>query len=93
MNKTIFKRILVGFLTICLLLFNQTSLFSWGFYSHRKINRMAVFTLPPEMIGLFKKNIEDNKEIHKSSFSPESWINPKNANFSLTFSIDQNEKQ
>ena len=31
---------------------------SWGFFGHRKINRMAVFTLPPEMIGFYKSNIE-----------------------------------
>jgi hypothetical protein len=30
----------------------------WGFYGHRKINRMAVFTLPPGMFGFYKKNIE-----------------------------------
>lgn len=30
----------------------------WGFYGHRRINRMAVFTLPPEMIGFYKKHIE-----------------------------------
>ena len=30
----------------------------WGFFGHRKINRMAVFTLPPEMIQFYKKNIE-----------------------------------
>lgn len=30
----------------------------WGFYAHRRINRMAVFTLPPEMIAFYKKNIE-----------------------------------
>lgn len=30
----------------------------WGFWGHRRINRMAVFTLPPEMIGFYKKNIE-----------------------------------
>lgn len=30
----------------------------WGFYGHRKINRMAVFTLPPEMISFYKTNIE-----------------------------------
>ncbi len=30
---------------------------SWGFYAHRQINRLAVFTLPPEMIGFYKKNI------------------------------------
>jgi S1/P1 Nuclease len=31
---------------------------SWGFYGHKRINRMAVFTLPPEMIGFYKKHIE-----------------------------------
>lgn len=30
----------------------------WGFFGHRKINRMAVFTLPSDMISLYKKNIE-----------------------------------
>lgn len=30
----------------------------WGFWGHRRINRMAVFTLPPEMIVFFKKHIE-----------------------------------
>ncbi|MEE4177560.1 MAG: zinc dependent phospholipase C family protein [Bacteroides sp.] len=30
----------------------------FGFVAHRKINRLAVFTLPPEMVGFFKKNIE-----------------------------------
>jgi hypothetical protein len=30
----------------------------WGFWGHRRINRMAVFTLPPEMIIFYKKNIE-----------------------------------
>src|SRR3954452_8562677 len=29
----------------------------WGFYSHQKINRLAVFTLPPDMSGFYKKNI------------------------------------
>lgn len=31
---------------------------SWGFYGHRRINRMAVFTLPPEMVSFYKDNIE-----------------------------------
>ena len=30
----------------------------WGFFGHKKINRMAVFTLPPEMIGFYKHNID-----------------------------------
>lgn len=32
--------------------------FVWGFYGHKRINRLAVFTLPPAMIGFYKKNIE-----------------------------------
>lgn len=32
--------------------------YAWGFWGHKRINRMAVFTLPPEMIGFYKKNIE-----------------------------------
>ena len=29
----------------------------WGFFAHQKINRLAVFILPPPMIGFYKKNI------------------------------------
>ncbi len=31
---------------------------AWGFFGHRKINRMAIYTLPSEMIKFFKDNIE-----------------------------------
>jgi hypothetical protein len=30
----------------------------WGFFGHRRINRMAVFTLPQSMLGFYKKHIE-----------------------------------
>jgi hypothetical protein len=47
------------FLAFSLLLFlSGTDLVAWGFFAHRKINRLAVYTLPPEMIGIFKANIE-----------------------------------
>ncbi|MDH3652341.1 MAG: hypothetical protein OEQ53_21810, partial [Saprospiraceae bacterium] len=32
--------------------------FEWGFFGHRLINRMAVFTLPPELIKIYKPHIE-----------------------------------
>jgi hypothetical protein len=32
--------------------------FCWGFYGHRKINYYAVFLLPPEMMLLYKPQIE-----------------------------------
>jgi hypothetical protein len=31
---------------------------TWGFWSHKLINRMAVYRLPPEMAGFFKKHID-----------------------------------
>ncbi len=31
---------------------------AWGFWGHQRINRMAVFALPPEMIGFYKKHID-----------------------------------
>jgi hypothetical protein len=31
---------------------------AWGFFGHRKINRMAVFTLPSEMLVFYKKNVD-----------------------------------
>lgn len=31
---------------------------AWGFYGHRRINRMACYTLPPEMFGFFKRHID-----------------------------------
>jgi hypothetical protein len=32
--------------------------YSWGFFAHKQINKLAVFTLPPEMLGFYKKHIE-----------------------------------
>jgi hypothetical protein len=32
--------------------------FVWGFYGHQKINRLAVYTLPEELLGFYKQNID-----------------------------------
>lgn len=31
---------------------------SWGFFAHRQINRLAVFTVPAPLFGFYKTNIE-----------------------------------
>src|SRR5882672_7377938 len=49
----VLKRILF----IGLLLLVSLPSFCWGFYAHRKINYYAVFLLPPEMMILYKPNI------------------------------------
>lgn len=32
--------------------------YCWGFYAHKKINNLAVYLLPPEMLVLYKPNID-----------------------------------
>lgn len=41
---------------------------SWGFFGHENINRLAIFTLPGEMILFYKKHI---REIEESSVNPD----------------------
>lgn len=48
-------RIVLVVLLVCLSLVYKG--YAWGFYSHKLINRTAVFTLPPEMIPFFKTHI------------------------------------
>ena len=47
---------------------------AWGFFAHQKINRLAVFTLPPEMIGFYKQNIQ---------FVTEAAINPDRRRYAV----------
>lgn len=46
------------FLLLLSLQLYASSSFCWGFYGHRMINYYAVFLLPPEMIVLYKPNID-----------------------------------
>jgi len=52
------RRHLITALLLGLLALSATRSERWGFWGHRRINRMAVFTLPPEMIVFYKQNIE-----------------------------------
>lgn len=45
-------------LTVLLFLSSIGNEPEWGFFGHRKINRMAVFTLPPELFEFYKQHIE-----------------------------------
>ncbi len=47
--------------TLFLLLFflpGTSNLYGWGFLAHKQINKLAVFTLPPEMFGFYKKHLD-----------------------------------
>jgi hypothetical protein len=52
------KRLRLFILFFLLFLPQHGNVFSWGFWAHKKINRMAVFTLPPEMVLFYKKHID-----------------------------------
>lgn len=53
------KRILLPTLLLATsLLLSATQAKAWGFWAHQRINRLAVFTLPPDMLVLYKKNLE-----------------------------------
>jgi len=52
------KIVLFLFLPFAFLLFPSVPAFTWGFFAHKKINQLTVFTLPPEMISFYKKNID-----------------------------------
>jgi hypothetical protein len=47
-----------GLIIFALLLLINQRCFCWGFFAHKKINYYAVFLLPPEMLILYKPNIE-----------------------------------
>ncbi len=48
------KRFLLVALACCLV----TDCYCWGFFAHRRINHLAVFMLPPEMMVLYKPNVD-----------------------------------
>ncbi len=49
---------LIFFLLTLPLLSSTSSKSKWGFYGHKKINKMAVCTLPPELFNVYKANID-----------------------------------
>jgi hypothetical protein len=47
---------------------------AWGFYAHQLINRLAVFTLPPEMLPFYKRYIQ---------FITENAVNPDRRRYAV----------
>jgi hypothetical protein len=49
---------LLACLLVCFIPTNTPPAFSWGFYAHQQVNRMAIFTLPDGMIGFYKQHLD-----------------------------------
>ena len=52
------KKLCCWLLSLTLLLASLEQARAWGFFGHRLLNRLAVYTLPPEMLPFFKANID-----------------------------------
>ncbi len=63
------KRFLFILAVCCIVLFS-----SWGFFGHKKANKVAVYTLPKEMIGFYKRN---------SDYITESAVNPDKRRYAV----------
>ncbi len=48
-KKSLFILFLLGVVVPC---------FSWGFFAHKLVNRLAVFTLPEQLLYFYKTNVE-----------------------------------
>src|SRR5215510_10174292 len=64
------------FLLIWLLVSITDHCFCWGFYGHRKINNLAIYLLPPEMMILYKPN---------SGFLTEHAVDPDKRRYALPY--------
>ena len=67
------KRVIV-LLTVILLSSTGYKSITWGFFAHRHINRLAVFTLPPQLIDFYKQHIV---------YITENAINPDQRRYAL----------
>jgi hypothetical protein len=73
MNRIILKKI--GIILLLLFSFNFTSFrATWGFFAHKYINKVAVYSLPPEMFGFYKKHI---------TFIEENAVNPDQRRYAI----------
>lgn len=59
---------------VLMLLCGWVTLSGWGFFAHQRINRLAVFTLPPPMVAFYKKHI---------LFITEAAVNPDRRRYSV----------
>lgn len=61
-NNPLKKRIILLYACLLLLPFWPLTAEPWGFFAHKKINKLAIYALPPEIIQFYKRHraeIED----------------------------------
>jgi len=76
MKKTLALSILGTALILMAFTFEANRKPAWGFFAHQKINRLAVFTLPPEMITFYKHHIQ---------YITENAVNPDRRRYAVDY--------
>lgn len=63
-HKVLFKKCQIIYLIFSLFLIHTTKIRAnpWGFYAHKKINKLAIFTLPPILSKFYKRHISQLEE-------------------------------
>ena len=56
------SRFIFAILMVCFMAQPLTAEAPWGFFAHRRINELAVFTLPGDLFGFYKRHIDFIKE-------------------------------
>jgi hypothetical protein len=49
------SRVFTSILSVLLI---SSNAFSWGFYAHKKINRMAAYGIPTPLSAFYKRNLD-----------------------------------
>ena len=58
LRRTLILLLLLAMVPLCWPERTVEPALAWGFYGHKRINRMASFTLPPEMFPFYKRHID-----------------------------------
>ena len=69
-SQSLYKVVLL----VVLLTFAPVLVQAWGFFAHQRINRLAVFCLPPEMSGFYK---------HQILYITENAVNPDRRRYAV----------
>ena len=68
LNKKSYKMLIILLVTLHTRGYSSELIKPWGFFAHKKINSMAIYTLPIEMIPFYKRH---QKEIEDLSVLPD----------------------
>jgi len=69
------KLLKISLISLSFILLTSSKL-NWGFYAHQKINRLAIFTLPTEMITFYKHHIQ---------YITENAVNPDKRRYAVDY--------